>query len=154
MNPVTPSRNPLSPPPAITLSLELWRLRAAHARLARGHAANDSHTHAMLILLPLSLCSVRSTGLPVPQRCARDQIVGESLRGFTGALMRDAAFVLIEAFIKKLGGSASRPACCRVKVVCVLRIQSQRSLCLVSVKSGIFEGLVQQVQLKIRRESL
>lgn len=59
MNSVTPSRNPLSPPPAITLSLELRRLRAAHARLARGHAANDRHTHAMLILLPLSLRSAR-----------------------------------------------------------------------------------------------
>lgn len=54
--------------------------------------------------------------------------------------MRDAAFVLIEAVVKKPSGPALRPACCWVKVVCVRGIQSQRRLCLVSVKSGIFEG--------------
>lgn len=82
---------------AMILSLELQSLKARACTVCSGHVSNDGHTHAQLILLPLSLCSTRSTGLPVQPQCTGIKLLMNLSEAVAGTLMREVAFVLIEA---------------------------------------------------------
>lgn len=128
---------------AVILSHELQSLKSCARTIWRGHVTNNGHTHVQLISLPLSLCSTGSAGL---------FCLCQGRAPGSGTIIKVIS-VLGVAFVRYWEAWETWPqklTCCWAKAVCVCRMKSHRSLCLLSVKSGISERFVQQVQLKIQ----
>lgn len=144
MNPITLSSNPLSP----SYDFVTWTAEpeSCVCTIWWGHVSNDGHTHAQLISLPLSLCSMRSTGLLVQLQ----HTVIKFIMNFRLAPQGEGGIRINRAC---RDGQVVLGSCMLLGKSCLCSQFEKPAWPVFSVcQSGIFKLFLQQVQLKIQWE--